>query len=84
MATSFLEIIATSDGDIALQRTGDDGEPLVVIKFSDEAKRYLMDNMPEVGRAMIQAGIEAAAQLSEQGDLDGAAEYGNKSARLLH
>ena len=41
-----------------------DSEPLVSIQFSDEANAYLMGNNLEIARVMIQAGIEAAAQLA--------------------
>ncbi len=38
-----------------------------MIQFSEESRVYLMDNTLEVARAMIQAGIQAAAELSEGG-----------------
>jgi hypothetical protein len=66
--TSFLEIIELDDGDIALQRTEDDSEPLVRIRFSEESRLYMMDNGLEVAKAMIQAGIAAAAAIAEHNE----------------
>ena len=68
MPTSFLEIIELDDGDIALQRTEDDSEPLVRIRFSEESRLYIMDNGLEVAKAMIQAGIAAAAAIAEHNE----------------
>ncbi len=70
MSTSLLEIVDLGDGEIVLQRADDDSEPLVTIRFSEESRIYLMDNGLEVAKAMIQAGIQAAATLAEQGEED--------------
>ncbi len=70
MSASLLEIVDLGDGEVVLQRADDDSEPLVVIRFSEESRIYMMDNGLEVAKAMIQAGIQAAAVLAEQGDLD--------------
>jgi len=83
VASSFLEIVDLGNGEIVLQRSDDDGEPLVTIRFSDETRGYLTDNNLEVARAMIQAGIQAAADLAGQEDeeeISGGAE----AARTLH
>jgi hypothetical protein len=58
------------DGEVVLQRVEDDSEPLLSIQFSDEANAYLMGNNLEIARVMIQAGIEAAARLSEVNNLE--------------
>ena len=65
MSTSLLEIVDLGDGEVVLQRAEGDSEPLVSIQFSDEANAYLMGNNLEIAKVMIQAGIEAAAQLAE-------------------
>ncbi len=66
MSTALLEIVDLGDGEIVLQRADeDDAEPLVSIQFSEETVAYLMDNNLEVAKAMIQAGIQAAARLAE-------------------
>ena len=70
MSTSLLEIVDLGDGEVVLQRVEDESEPLVSIQFSDEANAYLMGNNLEIARVMIQAGIEAAARLSEANNLE--------------
>ena len=66
MTSSFLEIIELPNGDIVLQRSGEEGEPLVNICFSEESKNYMPDSRLEIARAMIQAGIEAVALINEE------------------
>lgn len=82
MPASLMEIIDLGDGEIVLQRADDDSEPLVRIRFSDESRVYLMDNGLEVARAMIQAGIQAAAMIAEQGEMDVATSMA--ASRILH
>jgi hypothetical protein len=79
---SLLEIIDLGDGEIVLQRADDDSEPLVRIRFSDESRVYLMDNGLEVAKAMIQAGIQAAAMIAEQGEME--IETSLEAPRILH
>ena len=59
---------------------------LEIVDRGDEARIYIMDNSLEVAKAMIQAGIQAAAVISEQeqgdGDVDGEGSQG--SSRVLH
>ena len=84
MSSSFLEIVELANGDIALQRSDDEeGEPLVVIQFSEESRSYMLDGSLEVARAMIQAGIQAAAQLAEQGEIE-IEDWSETSPRILH
>ena len=82
MPSSLLEIVDLGDGEIVLQRTEDDAEPLVTIQFSDETSIYLMDNGLEVAKAMIQAGIQAAALIAEQQDVD--LDAAEQAPRILH
>lgn len=70
MSTSLLEIVDLGDGEVVLQRVEGDSEPLVSIQFSDEANEYLVGNNLEIAKVMIQAGIEAAAQLAEVTSLE--------------
>tara|TARA_R110002110_G_scaffold66978_1_gene183116 strand:+ start:215793 stop:216041 length:249 start_codon:yes stop_codon:yes gene_type:complete len=70
VSASLLEIIDLGDGEIVLQRADDDSEPLLVISFSEESRLYMMDNDLEVAKAMIQAGIQAAAMIAEQNDAE--------------
>lgn len=83
MSTSLLEIVDLGDGEIVLQRVDGDSEPLVTIQFSDESRLYLMDNGLEVAKAMIQAGIQAAANLAEQAEVE-VEESTENRARVLH
>ena len=83
MSTSILEIVELSDGEVVLQRAEDESRPLVSIRFSEESKLYLMDHGLEVARAMIQAGIQAAAELAEQGEMEVEAMPA-AVARILH
>jgi hypothetical protein len=70
VSTSLLEIVDLGDGEVVLQRVEDESEPLVSIQLSDESNAYLMGNNLEIARVMIQAGIEAAARLSEVNNLE--------------
>ena len=83
MSTSLLEIVDMGNGEIVLQRADDDSEPLVTIRFSEESQLYLMDNGLEVAKAMIQAGIQAAATLSEEAELE-VETSSSPEARILH
>ena len=84
MPASLLEIVDLGDGEIVLQRADDAAEPLVTIRFSDETRIYLMDNGLEVARAMIQAGIQAAAAIAEQAEVEADSAASTTTARILH
>jgi hypothetical protein len=77
-----MKIVDCGDGEIVLQRADDDSDPLVTICFSEEARIYMMDNGLEVAKAMIQAGIQAAAVISERGETD--VESSLDPSRILH
>ena len=83
MAASLLEIVDRGNGEIVVQRADDDSEPLVTIRFSDEARAYMMDNGLEVAKAMIQAGMQAAAVISERGDIE-VVPTQDETQRILH
>jgi hypothetical protein len=83
VTSSFLEIVELANGDIALQRAEDEDEPLVVIQFSEESRVYLMDATLEVARAMIQAGIQAAANMAERDDIE-FDEVADDAPRIIH
>ncbi len=82
MSANLLEIVDLGDGEIVLQRADDDSEPLVTIRFSEESRIYMMDNGLEVAKAMIQAGIQAAANLAEQAEVE--QESTAEAPRVLH
>lgn len=67
MSASFLEIIELPNGDFTLQRVDEDGETLLTISFSKEARDFLQENNVTVARAMINAGIQAVGVLSKDG-----------------
>ncbi|TVP90094.1 MAG: hypothetical protein EA348_06795 [Pseudomonadaceae bacterium] len=69
MPSPFLEIVELSDGRVALRRSDDDGEPLLVIEFSVDAQDYLQGQYIEVAKAMISAGMQMAGQVIEEDDL---------------
>jgi len=83
VSTSLLEIVDLGDGEIVLQRADDDSEPLVRITFSGESQLYLMDNGLEVAKAMIQAGLQAAAVMAEQTDVEIESDT-DSTPRVLH
>lgn len=83
MSASLLEIVDLGDGEIVLQRAEGDSDPLVIIRFSDESRQYMMDNGLEVAKAMIQAGIQEAAVLAEQGESDVSGSRA-EAGRVLH
>jgi hypothetical protein len=82
VSASLLEIVDLGDGEIVLQRADDDSEPLVVIRFSEETRVYLSENGLEVAKAMIQAGIQAAAVMAEQVEVE--TEVAEEAPRVLH
>ncbi len=84
MPTSLLEIVDLGDGEIVLKRAEDYGEALVTIRFSDESRMYIMDQGMEVAKAMIQAGIQAAAELAEQGEVEMEMESVPSAPPTLH
>lgn len=66
MPSTLLEIIELSNGDIVLRRADEDGEPLVNIHFSKECRHYIGENQLDIAKVMLQAGIQAAAQMEER------------------
>ncbi len=84
MSTSLLEIVDLGDGEIVLQRADDESEPLVSIQFSEETAAFLMDNNLEVAKAMIQAGLHAAAKLAETANFEVEASAEHHEGRTLH
>lgn len=83
MSASLMEIVDLGDGQIVLQRADDDSEPLVTISFSEETRIYLMDNGLEVAKAMIQAGIQTAAALADEAEVE-VEETHEQGPRILH
>ena len=65
MTSPFLEIVQLADGEIVLQRSDQQGAPLVKIRFSEASKAYIGDTGIDIAKVMIQAGIKAVAHLNE-------------------
>lgn len=63
---SYLELVELANGDIVLQKAESDEKPLLVIQFSDETRRHITGSCLEVARAMVQAGLEAAAVMDDE------------------
>jgi hypothetical protein len=62
---AVFEIVELPDGDIALKRSDDvDGEPLVRITFSGDAKTSFPHQHVEIAKAMIEAGVRKVGELS--------------------
>lgn len=64
MSTTTLEIVELANGDVVLRRASGAGAPLVRIRFSAESRTLLAEGRLTVARAMIEAGIHAAAKCS--------------------
>ncbi len=88
MSQSVLyEIVELPNGDIALQRADEQGEPLVSIRFSKESLYFLNDAKIVVAKAMIEAGLEAAGDMEEGIEDMGAGEDDSDdtfSNKILH
>lgn len=65
MPSPFLEIVELANGKVALRRSDEDGAPLMVIEFSEDAKDFLQGQYIEVAKAMITAGMQMAGQVIE-------------------
>ena len=63
---AVFEIVELSDGDIALKRSDEvgEGEPLVRITFSGDAKTSFPQQHLEIAKAMIEAGVRKVGELS--------------------
>ena len=68
MPSPFLEIVELANGKVALRRSDEEGEPLVVIEFSRDAREYLQESYIAVAKAMISAGMQAAGQMMDEDD----------------
>ncbi|MGV6806958.1 MAG: hypothetical protein ACWA5K_03535 [bacterium] len=63
MSEPLYEIVMLPNGDVVLQRSDENEEPLVRISFSEEALAILQGHRAEVAKAMIDAGIDAVEQI---------------------
>jgi hypothetical protein len=63
--STLYEILELPSGEIVLQRLEGDSEPLVRIRFSDQAKAYMDDASLMIAKAMVEAGIKAINELGQ-------------------
>lgn len=69
--SAFYEIVELENGEIALQKSSDkNDEPLVKVVFSPESNEYLGDARFEVAKAMIEAGLDAVADMESEDDIE--------------
>ncbi len=78
--STLYEILELPNGDIVLQRVEGDSEPLVRIRFSDQAKAYMDDASLLIAKAMVEAGIKAINDLGHGNQEAGAEAH----PRQLH
>lgn len=65
MSSRVYEIVELCDGEYILQRADGDDEPLVRIKFSEEASDFLNEARTGVAKTMIEAGLSEVEELVE-------------------
>ncbi len=81
MLSSLYEIVELSDGRIGLRRAGEDGEPLLAIQFSSDAKEHLKEAQFDVAKAMIEAGLDTLGDIAEEFETEDELDV---EQRILH
>ena len=66
--SNLYEIVEMPNGEIALCRADEGGEPLVSIRFSKESLYLLNELKFDVAKAMIEAGLEIAGAIDSDED----------------
>ncbi len=84
MASSLYEIVELANGEVVLQRADEDGEPLVSIKFSSDSLSFMQEGKFDVAKAMIEAGMEAASDLADEGVEDFLGEFSENETPVYH
>ncbi len=68
---AFYEIVELESGEVALRRADEaDSAPLVTIKFSEESSYYLDQARFDIAKIMIEAGLDAVAEMNDESDSD--------------
>ncbi len=80
--STLYEIVELENGDIVLRRADGVGEPLVEIRFSKESRAWMQQGQLMVARAMIEAGLEAFAEIED--DDEAIFEQDGVGFRQLH
>ena len=78
--STLYEIIELADGDIALQRADEEGEPLLKIHFSSESQELLEDAKIDIAKAMIEAGLEVVGAI----DLIDSSDQSETESATIH
>jgi len=71
--TRLLEITQLEDGEIVLKETDDESEPLIRLRFSEEVREMLGEDLVGVAEAMIDAAtdfLSAEADVEESVDVE--------------
>ena len=68
--STLYEILELPSGEIVLQRAGEDAEPLIRIRFSDQARAYMLDASLDVAKAMVEAGVKVLSDINQSADHD--------------
>jgi hypothetical protein len=84
MSTPLYEIVELANGDVVLQRADEEGEPLVRIRFSADSLSYMQEGKFDVAKAMIEAGMEAASELANEGVEDLLGESKGSESPVYH
>lgn len=87
MSSSLLEIVELEDGEIVLRYAGEEGEPLVTIRFSEESRDYIGSSTLDIAKVMIQSGIQAASHMDvidEPEDLEPVIAEGDSEKPVNH
>lgn len=83
--STLYEIVELDNGEVALRRADEGSEPLVSIRFSHESLFFLDNAKFEVAKAMIEAGLDAVADMSEgEEDEDEEGEAPSREGQVLH
>lgn len=84
MSSSLYEIVELADGEVVLQRADEESEPLVSIRFSADSLSYMRDGKLDVAKAMIEAGMEAASDMADDGAEDFLGEFGEGDEKPVY
>ncbi len=86
MSTTVFNLVELQDGTIALQPADGKGAPLVSVRFSQEARRYMPLDPKDMVKVMLRAAAEFIAQMQEEGQekTEGSSPVIGKKEVLIH
>ena len=84
MSSSFLEIVELETGEVVLRRADGKGGPLVRIEFSEESKVFLNNQIMEVGKAMMGAGLSVVGEMYDLYEMDENGKGKDMGDRIVH